>query len=135
MKKTILISFLLIFAVLTACSSKSWVIEKSRISELPDVQNYVDKLQNNQTDYKGYKIFTISEGKKVVVISSGEHGQQLDLADVQISSKETAITVERGKEEAKEKNPYILVGIDKIQGAFYVFDQSGEEYEGSGYYQ
>ncbi|WLD93421.1 hypothetical protein [Alkalihalobacillus sp. AL-G] len=131
MKKGLIVCFILFIGVLTACGNDYWVLEKSRINELSDIQNYVNQLQNDKSEYKGYKVFTISEGKKAVVISSGEEGKELELAEVHTSSKDTAITVKEGKEDADEKNPYIVVGIDEIVGAFFVYDQNGELLDGS----
>lgn len=84
---------------------------------------------------KDIKYFTISEGKKAVVISAGKEGKNLELVDVQTSSKDTAITVEDTDDRFEGTNPYIVVGIDEIEGAFFVYDQNGKEYVGSGYYE
>jgi ABC-type Fe3+-hydroxamate transport system substrate-binding protein len=133
MKKiTLLLTLTMI--VTTACSSNSWVVENNRISESPEIETYVNQLQSDKTDYKGYKVFTIAEGKKAVVISSGKEGEKLELVDVQASSKDTVITVEEALDSTEDTNPYIVVGVDEIEGAFYVYDQNGEEYVGSGYY-
>ncbi len=133
MKKIILLLTLTLI-VTTACSNNSWVIENNRISESPEIETYVNQLQSDKTDYKGYKVFTFAEGKKAVVISSGKEGEKLELVDVQTSSKDTAITVEETDDSLEVTNPYIVVGIDEIEGAFYVYEQNGEEYMGSGYY-
>jgi hypothetical protein len=133
-------NFLLVVLLLlltTACSNSTeswWVLKNDQISKIPEIQSYVNQLQTDKKDYKGYKVFTIAEGKKAVVISLGKEGKKLDLVEVHTSSKDTAITIEETEQSTEDANPYIVVGIDEIVGAFYVYAQQTEEYTGSGYY-
>ncbi|KIN26637.1 hypothetical protein B4072_4192 [Bacillus subtilis] len=114
------------------------MLEKDRIGEgSPDLEIYANYLQIHD-DVKGYQVFTISEGKKMVVVSLGssENEKQLEVSDVNFSPKETIVTVKRKPAPtANEKNPYILIGLDKIEGEFIVQDEKGNRFEETDYQQ
>ncbi|WP_373893211.1 hypothetical protein [Virgibacillus sp. CBA3643] len=129
MKKVCLILFALTVAFLTACGSNTWVLEKDRLNEVGSVKNYVEQLQNNHTEFRGYRVFTISEGKKMVVVSSGTSNHTLEFTGAGVSNNSTTITVEEETKETDEENSYILIGIDEIKGEFSVVSESGEEYK------
>jgi len=44
MKKVCLILFVLTVAFLSACSSNTWVLEKERLNEVGNVEDYVEQL-------------------------------------------------------------------------------------------
>ncbi|MCY8795380.1 hypothetical protein [Bacillus inaquosorum] len=127
-----------IMLLLAACHPSYWVLEKERIGEgSSDLEIYANYLQMHN-DVKGYQVFTISEGKKMVVVSLGssENDKQLEVSDVKFSSKETVVTVKRKPApKANEKNPYILIGLDKIEGAFNVQGEKGDRFEETDYQQ
>ncbi len=51
--------------------------------------------------------------------------KKLEVSDVKFSPKETIVTVKRKPAPtANEKNPYILIGLDKIAGDFIVQDET-----------
>ncbi|MGW8262263.1 hypothetical protein ACWHAR_19865 [Bacillus sp. LR--39] len=120
-----------IMLLLVGCQPSYWMLEKDRIGEgSPDLEIYANYLQIH--DVKGYQVFTISEGKKMVVVSLGssENEKQLEVSDVNFSPKETIVTVKRKPAPtANEKNPYILIGLDKIEGEFIVQDEKGNRFE------
>lgn len=124
-----LLLFVLMIAFLSGCSSNTWVLEKDRLEEVESVKNYVGQLQNDYTDFRGFKVFTISEGKKMVVVSSGTSNQALKFNGEDTSNNSTTITVEEKRTETDEENPYILIGIDKIKGEFSVVNESGEKFK------
>ncbi|MCO4852433.1 hypothetical protein [Bacillus vallismortis] len=131
--------WLFVFMLLLAgCQSSYWVLEKDRIGEgSPDLEIYANYLQMHE-DVKGYQVFTISEGKKMVVVSLGsrEKDKKLEVSGVKFSPKETIVTVKRKTTpKANEKNPYILIGLDKIEGDFIVQDESGDRFEETDYQQ
>ncbi|NTU25623.1 hypothetical protein HPX95_05460 [Bacillus tequilensis] len=126
-----------IMLLLAGCQPSYWVLEKDRLDEVTDIKMYVNDLQMHD-DVKGYQIFTISEGKKMVVVSLGssENDKQLEVSDVKFSSKETVVTVKRKPApKANEKNPHILIGLDKIEGEFIVQDELGNRFEETDYQQ
>lgn len=102
-----------------------------------DLEIYANHLQMH-ADVKGYQVFTISEGKKMAVVSLGssENEKQLEVSDVKFSSKKTVVTVKRKPaSKANETNPYILIGLDKIEGEFIVQDEMGNRFEETDYQQ
>lgn len=127
-----------IMLLLVGCQPSYWVLEKDRIGEgSPDLEIYANYLQMHD-DVKGYQVFTISEGKKMVVVSLGSNAndKKLEVSDVKYSPKETIVTVKRKPApEANEKNPYILIGLDKIEGEFIVQDEKGNRFEETDYQQ
>lgn len=58
------------------------------------IKIYVNDLQIHD-DVKGYQVFTISEGRKMVIVSLGssEKDKKLEVSDVKYSPKETIVTV------------------------------------------
>lgn len=127
-----------IMLLLVGCQPSYWVLEKDRIGEgSPDLEIYANYLQIHD-DVKGYQVFTILEGRKMVIVSLGssEKDKKLEVSDVKFSSKETIVTVKRKPAPtANEKNPYILIGLDKIEGEFIVQDEKGNRFEETDYQQ
>ncbi|MCF6138287.1 hypothetical protein [Pseudalkalibacillus berkeleyi] len=125
MKKGLIFMFL-VSIFLVACGKDSngyWSIEDSEINKLSEIQQYVAELQSERIDYRGYKIFNIAEGKKAVVISTGESFKKLRIAKMHQSSKDTAVTIAKTEDHSNYKNSYIVVGIEEIVGAFFVFER------------
>ncbi|PJH93203.1 hypothetical protein [Bacillus sp. SN1] len=126
-----------IMLLLAGCQPSYWVLEKDRLDEVTDIKMYVNDLQMHD-DVKGYQVFTISEGKKMVVVSLGssEKEKKLEVSGVKYSPKETIVTVKRKPApKANEKNPYILIGLDKIEEALIVQDEKGNRFEEIDYQQ
>ncbi|MGW8459276.1 hypothetical protein ACWBUX_10070 [Bacillus atrophaeus] len=127
-----------IMLLLAACQPSYWVLEKDRIGEgSSELELYANYLQTHE-NVIGYQVFTISEGKKMVVVSLGssEKEKKLEVSDVKYSPKETIVTVKRkSASKANEKNPYILIGLDKIEGDFIVQDENGDRFEETDYQQ
>ncbi|MGR0119364.1 hypothetical protein [Bacillus mojavensis] len=126
-----------IMLLLAGCQSSYWVLEKDRLDEVTDIKIYVNDLQMHD-DVKGYQVFTISEGKKMVVVSLGssEKDKKLEVLDVKFTPKETIVTVKRKHaSKANETNPYILIGLDKIEGDLIVQDESRDRFEETDYQQ
>lgn len=72
----------------------------------------------------------------VVSLGSSEKDKKLEVSDVKFSTKETIVTVKRKPAlKANEKNPYILIGLDKIEGDLIVRDESGNSFEETDYQQ
>ncbi|MBU8610691.1 MULTISPECIES: hypothetical protein [Bacillus] len=126
-----------IMLLLAGCQPSYWVLEKDRLDEVTDIKMYVNDLQMHD-DVKGYQVFTILEGRKMVIVSLGssEKDKKLEVSDVKFSPKETIVTVKRKPAPtANEKNPYILIGLDKIAGDFIVQDETGSRFEETDYQQ
>ncbi|MFD2923135.1 hypothetical protein ACFS6F_05145, partial [Halobacillus naozhouensis] len=132
--KKVLFVFMVIFisSILVACGGYSpennWVLEKSRLGEVGEIETYVTKLQNN-SDTRGFKVFTISEGKKMVVVSSGNENKSLELDNVDIVLGDTKITLSESEKKNGENNPYIMVGLGAIEGELSVENVDGNSFE------
>jgi len=130
--------FVIMLLLLAGCQPSYWVLEKDRIDEGSlDLEIYANYLQIHDA-VKGYQVFTISEGKKMVVVSLGssENEKQLEVSNVKFSPKETTVTVKRKPAPtANEKNPFILIGLDKIEGDLIVQDETGYHFEETDYQQ
>ncbi|MBD7983235.1 hypothetical protein H9649_01470 [Sporosarcina sp. Sa2YVA2] len=82
MKKTFIVTILFVTAlVLAACGGytphNNWVLEKDRLDENSEMENFVISLQNNPHK-RGFKVFTISEGRKMVGVLTGDAEKSLN---------------------------------------------------------
>lgn len=122
---------MLIVVILTSCTETVdyTILDKEKVNNMSAVSTYIDELQSSNSRYKGYKIFDISDSNKVVVISSGEPNKTLKIHNIENSSKDTAITIVQTDLPSKQKNSYLVIRLDEIIGAFYVFERV--QYEGT----
>lgn len=131
LKRTYIL-FIFTSLILVACGGytpyNNWVLEKSRLNEVPEIEDYVMSLQNTP-DKKGFKIFTISEGRKMVVISTGNAETSLELGDVKVDSGNTKVILKEIENKSDEENPYLMVGISAIKGTLFVQDADGNSYD------
>lgn len=133
MKKTfIVLIFFITSLVLVACGgytpNNNWVLEKDRLNENSEIENFVNSLQD-APDKRGFKIFTIAEGRKMVVVSTGDTERSLELADVKVDSGNTKVILKEKENKNDEDNPYIMVGISAIKGELFVQDTDGKGYD------
>ncbi|MCM3743772.1 hypothetical protein M3193_06420 [Sporosarcina luteola] len=127
--KKLWVGLFVIMILLSGCGKEYWVLDKKRLDEEPAVRQYVNNLQNDKTDRKGFKIFDIAEGKKMVVISTGTNKLELEAVDVEVLENETIVTVREVEADSGETNPYILIGLERKNGGVKVINEEGEEYE------
>lgn len=128
MKKALAGLFVLLM-VLSGCGKEYWVWDKNEIDKEPGVRQYVNYLQDEKPDRKGFKMIDINEGKKMVVVSTGTDKLELEAVDVEVLDDETIITVREVEADSDEINPYILIGLERKNGKLKVFNEDGEEYE------
>ncbi|EIT84876.1 hypothetical protein A374_14330 [Fictibacillus macauensis ZFHKF-1] len=130
------VAFLLIMVVaagslfFTHSNVHYWVIEKTDHMGSEDALAYSKQLEINPS-IKGYKIFTISEGKKGVMLSLGEQraGNTIQVKSVKGQGDETVIEVSSTHNKSQEKNPWIMIGVDSLQSNVIVKDVDGTVYE------
>lgn len=127
--KKVLVGLFVIMMLLSGCGKEYWVLEKKRLDEEPAVRMYVNYLQNDKTDRKGFKLIDIAEGKKMVVVSTGTNKLELEAVDVEVLDNETIVTVREVEADSDEINPYILIGLKSKNGKVKVVNEDGEEYE------
>ncbi len=125
MKKLILYCLVCLTIILTSCSQSPdySVLEEEAINNLPTVSGYIKDLQTNNKDYQGYKIFDSTGDEKVVVISSGNGKNVLKVNQVEQSSKDTVVTVVQIDQASEQENSYVVVQIEEIVGAFFVYER------------
>lgn len=128
MKKALAGLFVMLM-VLSGCGKEYWVWDKKEIDKEPGVRQYVNYLQNEKPDRKGFKLIDINEGKKMVVVSTGTDKLELEAVDVEVLDDETIVTVREVEADSDEINPYILIGLERKNGKLKVFNEDGEEYE------
>jgi|SRR5690625_2712181 len=116
--------------LLSSCSNY-WILDKERIDEIPEIASYTKKMQDfedsNNTKLSAHKVFTISEGRKMVVITSGKESAALEFVDLEVKKKDQKIIVKEVPKETNDMNPYLLVGLDKIKGDLQVYNESTGE--------
>lgn len=116
--------------LLSSCSNY-WILDTERIDEIPEIASYTKKMQDledsNDTKLSVHKVFTISEGRKMVVITSGKESATLEFVDLEVKKKDQKIIVKEVPNEINDMNPYLLVGLDKIKGDLQVYNESTGE--------
>lgn len=131
-KSSLVLMFFVASLVLVACGGytpdNNWVLEKNRLDEVPEVESFVTSLQDNP-DKRGFKVFTISEGRKMVVVSTGNAERSLELNDVKVDSGGTKVILKEMESKNDEDNPYIMVGISAIKGELFVQVTDGNSYD------
>lgn len=115
--------------ILSGCGKEYWVWDKKEIDKEPGVRQYVNYLQDEKPDRKGFKMIDINEGKKMVVVSTGTNKLELEAVDVEVSDDETIVTVREVEADSDEINPFILIGLERKNGKLMVLTEEGEEYE------
>ncbi|MCM3711234.1 hypothetical protein [Sporosarcina luteola] len=127
--KKLLVGLFVIMMLLSGCGKEYWVLDKKRLNEEPAVRQYVNYLQDDKTERKGFKVIDIAEGKKMVVVSTGTNELELEAVDVEVLDDETIVTVREVEADSDETNPYILIGLERKNGGVRVINEEGEEYE------
>lgn len=131
MKKIKLIGVIMIAMLLASCSSH-WILDRDRLNEVPEIESHVNKLQQHEnssySELSVYTVFTISEGGKMVVITSGDESKSLEFVRLDKDKKDQKIIVRETTNESDDINPYLLVGLDKIKGDLEVYNESTNEF-------
>lgn len=127
--KKLFVGLFVILMVLSGCGKEYWVGNKKDIDKEPGVRQYVNYIQNEKPERKGFKLIDINEGKKMIVVSTGTNKLELEAVDVEVSDDETIVTIREVEADSDEVNPYILIGLERKNGKVKVFNEEGEEYE------
>lgn len=106
-----------------------WVVDKESIQD----QGLLPHLHNIEGDpaISGFKVFNILEGSKGVFLTLGEKmsGNTIELVDVENRNGRTEIKIRTNYNNSTEKNPYILIGINKIEPEILITDTDGTVYK------
>lgn len=95
-----------------------------------DVYSYTQQLQKDTT-IRGYKIFTISEGDKGIVLSLGDKmaGNNIEVLNVKEQGDTTVIEIRTFYNQSTEKNPWIMIGFNRLKSNIVIMDTDGTLYE------
>lgn len=127
-------AFVLLFVVLYSAimyvnQTDYWIVKKTHYSTDSEVNSYIRNLQSDPT-IRGYETFTISEGNKGIVLSLGGEmaGNNIEVLDVTEYSGTTAIKIRTFYNKSTEKNPVIMIGLDRLQSEIVIMDTDGTIY-------
>ncbi|MBB4826179.1 hypothetical protein HNO89_003416 [Sporosarcina luteola] len=129
MKKGFIGLLVALVFLLGACTKGYWVMSKKDLDKEPGVRAYVKELQKEKTEQKGFKLFSISQNRNMVVVSTGTPTKELEVIEVQVLEDQTIVTVKEIEADSDETNPYILIGLDEKKGSMRVINEEGDEYE------
>lgn len=107
-----------------------WIVKKTHFDSDYEIASYMQQLQND-TSIKGFKTFTISEGNKGIVLSLGGKmaGNNIEVLKVEDTGSTTQITIRTFYNQSVEKNPVIMIGLDRLQPEIVIMDTDGTIYE------
>jgi hypothetical protein len=107
-----------------------WVIKKSSYSSGDAISLYEERVQNDLS-ITGYKVFTILEGNKGIVLSLGGKmkGNDIEVLDVEEQGHTTLIKIRSYYNQSDEKNPVIGIGLNRVQSEIVIMDTNGTLYE------
>lgn len=124
-----MIGLFIVMMLLSGCGKGYWVMNKKNLDDEPAVRAYVNYLQKDKTERKGFKVIDVAEGKKMVVISTGTRDLELEAVSVDYLDDQTIVTVREIEANSDEVNPYTLIGLKHPVSKFKVVNEDGEEYE------
>jgi hypothetical protein len=107
-----------------------WIVKKTHFDSDYEIASYMQQLQND-TSIKGFKTFTISEGNKGIVLSLGGKmaGNNIEVLKVEDTGSTTQIMIRTFYNQSFEKNPVIMIGLDRLQPEIVIMDTDGTIYE------
>lgn len=129
----LILSFVSYNALLYFSEVSYWIVKKTHYTSQDnsnDVGRYFQDLQEN-TIIKGYKTFRITEGNQGVVLSLGDKmaGNNIEILDVKEEGRTTVIKIKTFYNQSQEKNPVVMVGLNRLQPEVIIMDTDGTIYE------
>lgn len=126
----VLLFIVLYFAFTYMNKVDYWIIKKTHFSYEDEMSLYEEQLQKN-VSISGYKVFTILEGNKAIVLSLGGkmEGNDIEVLNVEEQGNTTLITIRSYYNQSNEKNPVIGIGLNRIQSEIVIMDTNGTIYE------
>src|SRR5699024_6762085 len=128
---TVIMSSVVIFFVVIQLTRVDYFIaKKTPIDAEDEVDLYLEKLQNDPI-IKGYKTFTISEGDRLIVLSLGAEmaGNNIEVLDVNERSGLTEINIRTFYNQSLEKNPFMMLVLNRVQDEIIIKDTDGTIYD------
>ncbi|MGM0941362.1 MAG: hypothetical protein ACQEWU_10425, partial [Bacillota bacterium] len=96
----------------------------------PTLKNYYNQLQTN-TDIKGFKTFDTYEDDKAIILSLGSEkkGNNIEVLDVENKTGRTIINVRTFANQSSERNPSIIILLQKLEPDIVIKDTDGTIYK------
>lgn len=126
---TIIISCVVLFVSFDYLNKVDYWVGK-KVNYGDEVDLYSQQLQKH-TNIKGYKTFTVSEGDKAIVLSLGEKmaGNNIEVLDVKEKANTTIIKIRTFYNQSNEKNPWIMIGLNRLKSNIVIMDTDGTIYK------
>jgi hypothetical protein len=128
---TVVILFIVLYSAFGYLNKVDyWVVKKTHYDSDYEISSYLEKTQKN-TDIQGYKTFTIMEGNKGIVLALGGEmaGNNIEVLDVKEYGYTTEIKIRTFYNQSSEKNPTIMLGLNRLQPEIIIMDTNGTIYE------
>ncbi|MDM5292967.1 hypothetical protein QUF81_07120 [Peribacillus simplex] len=128
------ILFILVYATFTYLNKVDyWIVKKSRYQGFDEVSTYLHKIEKDTTIH-GYKTFTLKGEGDVntgVALSLGgsKAGNSIEVLDVIENGGTTEIKVRTFYNQSTEKNPVIMMVLNRLQSDVVIMDTDGTIYE------
>lgn len=105
-----------------------WVVDKVSV-EGQGLLPYLHNIEGD-TSIRGFKLFNILEGSKGIFLTLGEDmsGNTIELVDVENNNGRTEIKIRTNYNNSPEKNPYIVIGVNKVEPEILITDTDGTVY-------
>jgi hypothetical protein len=126
---TVIILFVVLFVSFDSLNKVDyWVGKKRNYGD--DVYLYTQHIQKDTT-IRGYNTFTISEGNKGIVLSLGNKmaDNNIEVLDVKEQGSTTVIKIRTFYNQSTEKNPWIMIGFNRLKSNIVIMDTDGTLYE------
>lgn len=128
---TVVLIFVVLYCAFTYINKVDyWIIKKTHYSSGDKIGLYEQQLQKDVST-KGYKVFTIIEGNKGIVLSLGGEmeGNDIEVLSVEEQGNTTFVTIRSYYNQSEEKNPVIAIGLNRLQSEIVIMDTNGTIYE------
>lgn len=107
-----------------------WVIQKENeyASQENEIYKYLERIQTE--DISGFKILDTVDSK-AVILSLGEErsGTSIEVYDIEEMNGKTIIYVRTFYNKSTEKNPTVIIGVDRLKKITEVRDVDGTMYK------
>lgn len=121
-----------VFIFFQISQTEYWIMEKNVFSDDKDyeVTLHLEKLEN-KPHVQGYKIFGSKEESPIIVLSLGStmKNNNIEVLDVTDEYDKTIIKVKTFSRNAVSKNPFVIIGLDKVKSNIEIIDTDGTKYE------
>lgn len=108
-----------------------WIIKKENEYATPgdEVYNYLSRLQA-ETDIKGFKVIDMADSNAIILSLGHERsGNSIEVMDIEELNSKTIIHVKSFYNKSVEKNPTVIIGVDRLNSEVEIRDVDGTVYQ------